>query len=89
MTTRLDDILFEVNCAVFRAIDTTLNDQLGMERKCWILDKHLPNLIPAIEAATKAAMREVYELMPESLDVAPEVVAKTKAQLKASGYQIS
>jgi hypothetical protein len=64
---RLDDILHEVNCAVFRAIDKTLNDELGIERKVWIMDKHLPRLIPAIEAATKAAMREVYDLMPEAL----------------------
>jgi hypothetical protein len=84
MATKLEEVLFEVNCAVFRAIDETLNDQLGMTRKTWIMDKHLPNLIPAIEAATKAAMREVYDLMPESLDVSPEFIAKTKAQLAAA-----
>jgi hypothetical protein len=67
MVNRLEKILFEVNCAVFNAIDKTLNNELGMDRECWILDKNLPTLIPAIEAATKTAMREVYDLMPESL----------------------
>jgi hypothetical protein len=54
----IDDLLFEVNCAVFRAIDATLNEQLGMNRKTWIQNQHLPRLIPAIESATQAAMRD-------------------------------
>lgn len=79
--TRLDEILFRVNCAVFEAIDATLNDELGMDRKCWILDKHLPDLIPTLEAVTKTAMREAYDLMPETLDVTSEDAATARAQL--------
>ena len=56
--TRLAEILFAVNCEVFRAIDATLAQELGTGRAFWIRDEHLPRLIPAIEAATMAAMRD-------------------------------
>ena len=54
-----DEIQFEISCAVFRAIDDTLNQYLGTSRRIWILDKHLPELIPAIERATRAALDEI------------------------------
>lgn len=62
--TRLAEILFAVNCEVFRAIDETLTVELGVDRKLWIRDEHLPRLIPAIEAATMAAMRDAGVWVP-------------------------
>ena len=82
--TQLEDIKFACHIAALRAIDETLNTELSMDRNCWILDKHLPALLPAIDRAIEAAMREVYDLMPESLNVDPAFVELTKKQLDAA-----
>ena len=83
---RLATILFEVNCAVSAAIDEKLRELIP-ERpdiRLWIKDRHLPRLHPAIEATVVQAIRDVSPTLPEELDLDPEFVAKTKAQLEAS-----
>jgi hypothetical protein len=65
--TKLENIKFACNVAALRAIDETLTEELQIDRKVWIMDKHLPALLPAMERAVEAAMREVYDLMPEAL----------------------
>lgn len=84
--TRLEEIKFEVNCAAFEAMDEKLRELLPAfgERRTWITDKLLPRLLPALEQATELALREVYDLMPESLDVEPEIVERTRQQLENS-----
>lgn len=82
--TRLDDIKFACHVAAFKAIDDTLNEELDMNRKVWILDAHLPALIPALDRAIEAAMREVYDLMPESLNVSPAAAARVQADMVRS-----
>ncbi len=62
----LEQILFEVHCAAFEAIDQAISENLEIEYipgKVWILDKHLPDLIPALDKAVKDALSEVYELV--------------------------
>jgi len=57
-------ILFEAHCAAFDAIDDVINSNLNYheEDKVWIKDKHLPDLIPALDRAIRAALSEVYEI---------------------------
>lgn len=82
--TRLDDIKFACHCAALQAIDHTLNEQLDMERAYWIQDTVLPDLLPAIDRAIEHAMRQVYDLMPESLNVTPADVERTRKQMAQS-----
>ena len=89
--TRLEEIKYACHLAALAAIDEVLADELGLfhGKPVALKDKHLPALLPALNRAIEAAMREVYDLMPESLDVAPEVVARTKAQMEQSLANIS
>lgn len=82
--TRLEEIKFACHCAAMEAIDAKLTEELGINRKCWVLDKHLPALLPAIDRAIEAAMREVYDLMPESLDVHPADAKRAQEQMAQS-----
>lgn len=83
--TRLEEIKYEVNCAVLEAIDAKIAEFLPhFKQKTWVLDKHLPALLPAVERATEMAMREVYDLLPESMSYEPEFVEHTRQQLEDS-----
>lgn len=84
--TKLDDIKFACHCAAFEAIDQVLESELGVfkGKPVRIMDKHLPALIPALDRAIEAAMREVYDLMPESLSVDDATIAKSKEQMARS-----
>ena len=59
----LERILFEAQCATFIAIDNAISENLELPQKAWIKDKHLPDLIPAIDKAVKAALSEKYYLV--------------------------
>ena len=82
--TRLEEIKYAAHLAALAAIDEVLASELGLfhGKPITIKDKHLPALLPALDRAIEAAMREVYDLMPESLDVAPEVIERTRQQMK-------
>lgn len=87
--TRLEELKFAVNNAVLEAMDAKLTELLpelasAIGKRCWVTDKMLPRLLPYIEATVEAALREIYDLLPESLDVDPVFVAKTRQQLTDS-----
>jgi len=65
--TRLEEIKFRALLVVLDAIDTVLREELQINRKTWVLDKHLPDFLPALDRTIEAAMREVYDLMPEAI----------------------
>lgn len=86
MTTRLEEIKYNIHLAVLSAMDEVLAEELGLfhGKPIAIKDKHLPKLLPALDFAIESAMREVYDLLPESINVAPEDIAKSKAQMAQS-----
>lgn len=83
--TQLDDIKFAVNCAVFEAIDEKLRELLPeFGGGIWVKDKHLPQIIPTLEHFTETLLREPYDLLPESLNVDPAFIERSRQQLNDS-----
>lgn len=90
MATRLEDIKFGVNCAVFEAVDEKLRELIPeFENRLWVQDKHLPRIIPALEAFVETVMREAYDLMPESMNVDPAFVARSRLQMEHSRARVA
>ena len=61
----LENLKYEVNCAVFDAIDSVLRPRYG-KRAC-VQDKDLRHIIPQIEQVTEDCLRRVYDNLPEAL----------------------
>jgi hypothetical protein len=69
MVNRLEDLKYEVNCAVLKAIDDILIPRFGKE--CMVTDGDLPSILPHVERLTEKRLRAYYDLLPESLAQTP------------------
>jgi hypothetical protein len=57
----IDDLNYEVNLAVLKAMDETLTRLMPTAgRTVWVMDKHLPSLLPTVEAVTARVIKDAH-----------------------------